>query len=150
MADFEIDLSGLEELKDDLQKAVKAYPDKAQETLEVLGKQFKKDTIKETYKAVNKKSGNLVKGYKVEKVHGYGMGMEVDFYAKAPHFHLIENGHEIILPKTRKGKSRKNGGKNKGFVPGRLIVKKVRGDYKEIVPEKMKKMVDEILEECNL
>lgn len=143
-------LGDLEGLEKDLSKAIQLYPDKAQDTLEQLGKKFRNETIKETYRAVNKMTGNLQKGYKLSKVHGYGKNMEIDFRGEAPHFHLIENGHEIILPKTRKGKRRKHGGENRGFVPGRLIVKKVKGDFGEIVPKQLDKMAKEILRECEL
>ena len=147
---FTLSLNGLEELQTDMRRAVKLYPNKAEEALERSGKEFKQMVVKETKEAVKKKTGNLITGYKLDPVQGYGVNMEKNFRGTAPHFHLIENGHEKVLPKTRKGKKLKNGGKNVGFVPGRLMVYATRKKYTLIFPEKMKKVCDEILRESGL
>ena len=57
----------------------------------------------------------------------------------ARHFHLIENGHNLV----------KNG-QIIGFVPGKHIMEKTRNDYKDIVPEKFEEMLDDILRESDL
>lgn len=142
-----IEVTGLEELREDLEKAIKLYPDKAQETLEKNGKQFKTRVVKLTRSTVKKRTGNLIKGYKVLPVEGYGVHMEVKFCATAPHFHLIEHGHRL-LANGYNGKYRKE--MKKEFVPGYQIVKKTREEYKEILPKEFEKMIDEILEACNL
>lgn len=140
MDDFQLDLNGLNELQQDLKRAIKIYPDKAQENLVILGKQFKSRAIKITRSAVKKHSGKLIKGYKLDPVIGFGINMQVDFRGAAPHFHLIENGHEQIT---------KNG-RNVGFVAGRQIVKQCRDEYSAIVPIALAKMTAEILRECDL
>lgn len=147
---FTLSLNGLEELQADMRRAIKRYPNKAEEALERSGKEFKQMVVQETKQAVKRKTGNLIKGYKVDPVTGYGINMETNFRGTAPHFHLLENGHEKVLPKTRKGKKLKNGGKNVGFVPGRLMVHATRKKYAVIFPEKMKKVCDEILRESGL
>lgn len=147
---FTISLNGLEELQADMKKAIQLYPNKAEEALEKAGKDFKRKVVKETKVAVNRKTGNLLKGYKVDPVSGYGLNMETNFRGTAPHFHLIENGHELVRPKTRKGKKLKNGGQTIGFVPGRLIVRQVRNDYARIFPDTMRKVCDSILRESGL
>lgn len=147
---MEIRLDGIEELQQDLLRAVRAEPGMAREALEKAGKQFKSTVIKETYSAVEKKTGNLVKGYKLDPVEGFGNAMHINFRATAPHFHLIENGHEQVTHKTKNGKKLKNGGRNIGFVPGRLIVSKVRVKYATKFPEEVAKQFNKMLEENGL
>lgn len=141
----EFSISGLEELAKDLERARKVYPDKVGETLIKLGKDFKKDVVKETKSAVDLNTGNLIKGYKVDNSNVYSKKGEVKFKSTAPHGHLIEYGHEQVVG-GKKGK----GGKTVGFVPGRLIIHSVNEKYGTIVPERGKQVIDEILGENNL
>lgn len=158
MDDMGFDLKGFEELKENLASAIKKYPDLAEERLEDTAKKFKNRVIKITRSAVDRKTGNLIKGYKLDKLRGYGINMEKNFKATAPHFHLIEHGHEIITPKTKtvktkRGKKKvnlKNGGQSKGWVPGRLIVKQARDEYSEIMPKVMQELIEDITRECGL
>ena len=57
----------------------------------------------------------------------------------ARHFHLIENGHNLV-----------RGGRIVGFVPGKHIMEKTRNEYENIVPQRFEEMVDEILKEGDL
>lgn len=148
-----IDIRGFDETKAALMEAAKKYPDLAKSALEDTGRKFRNDVVKETYRAVEKRTGNLTKGYKLGKVERFGELMQVNFYAEGkrnPHFHLIENGHKLVTPKTRKGKKLKNGGKNIGTVPGRLIVGKVRKDYDGKLQKKIKDELDRLLKESGL
>ena len=147
---MEIRLDGMEELRADLLRAVRAEPGMARTALEKAGKKFKSAVMKETYSAVEKNTGNLAKGYKLDKVEGFGNNMHINFRATAPHFHLIENGHEQVSQKTRKGKKLRNGGRNIGFVPGRLIVAKVRVEYGTKFPKDVAEQFNKMLEENNL
>lgn len=146
----EVDLEGLRELQDSMLQAVRQYPDMTQKALEQEGKQFKKDVIKETNSAVFRKTGKLAKGYRLDKVEGYGSDMHINFRATAPHFHLIENGHRKVSPKTKRGKRLKNGGQNLGFVPGRLIVAAVRARYDIRMPKDVMEHFDRLLKENGL
>ena len=147
---MEIRLDGMEELQADLLRAVRAEPGMARTALEKAGKKFKSAVIKETYSAVEKKTGNLAKGYKLDQVEGFGNNMHINFRATAPHFHLIENGHNQVSQKTRKGKKLRNGGEVIGFVPGRLIVSKVRVEYGTEFPKEVAKQFNKMLRENNL
>lgn len=148
--DVVISLNGLEELRASMEQAVRIWPNKVEESIEESGKELKKEVIQETKSAVNRKTGNLIKGFKLDKMQNYGIHMEQNFRGTAPHFHLIENGHEKVKQYKRRGKKIKDGGKNIGFVPGRLIVGKVRRTYKDKFYENMQKTCDEILKESKL
>lgn len=135
---FDIDCK---EFKESLEKAIKKYPDKAEERMIQISNRFKKDVINETKRVVKVRTGKLVKGFKLAKIRGYGANIERDFMGTAPHFHLIENGHNQLD---------KNGVK-KGFVEGKHIVKNEREKYDEyVMPFEMKKLLDDITKECGL
>ena len=152
---MDITITGLEELTEDLEKAIKLYPNKAKETLQSTGQEFRKRAKKITHEAVFEKTGNLVKGYKLEPVKEVGVDMHVNFRATAPHFHLIENGHNQVKQYTKTLKNGdeielKGGGQVIGFVPGRLIVHQAREEYRVKMPQIMDEMLEEILRESDL
>ncbi|EOS27623.1 hypothetical protein C806_00070 [Lachnospiraceae bacterium 3-1] len=148
---MEVTIDGIEELREEFQTAIKKYPCIAEEALLAAGKKFRNAVKKETRSATFTGTGNLLKGYKLDPVEGYGPYMHINFRATAPHFHLIENGHELVTHKTKNGKKLRNGGQNIGFVPGRLIVAAVRADYNESkFPEEMEKALEKLLKESNL
>lgn len=82
-------------------------------------------------KAIGRKWGH--------KKVGDSVGMAVMVWNSARHFHLIEDGHNLV----------KNG-KTIGFVPGKHIMEHTRNEYKDIVPQKFEEMVDDILKESDL
>ncbi len=149
MAD--VSITGIGELMEEMQDAIRKYPDIAREALEVSGKKFKNAVKKETRSATFTHTGNLMKGYKLDEVEGYGSYMHINFRATAPHFHLIENGHELVSQRTKRGEKLKNGGQNIGFVPGRMIVSAVRADFSENkFPEEMEKAMERLLKGSRL
>lgn len=136
----EFELSGLDKLTSDLEKAVKIYPDFAEDSLKKMGRQLKKDVVKETKATVKKHTGKLLKGYKVSRVQGYGANMYVEFSGTAPHFHLIENGHVKKSPS----------GQTLGFKEGYHVVSKTAANYNDKMGEAVNTMVDKILRESDL
>jgi hypothetical protein len=140
LSDIDFDIDGFDELQESLTKAIKKYPDMAADRLEDTSKSFKKRVIQITRQATTTHTGNLIKGFKLDKMRGYGINMEKDFRGTAPHFHLIENGHEQVTAD----------GKKIGWVPGLQIVKQARDEYVEIIPEEMQKLIDDITRECDL
>lgn len=144
MDDFII--SGFEELQSDIKKAISYYPNKAEKTLEGEGRKFKKLAKENTNKMVKTRTGNLTKGYRTTKATGFRENMEVNFMAenkKNPHFHLIENGHDVYAGK--KGKAVKV-----GYKSGYHMIQRTKEEYKEILPKSLEKMRDEILKEAGL
>ena len=142
---FKFSFGGLEEFQRDLEKAIKKAPAQAEETLTELAKDFKASARKKAkaeLKHVKRKDGD--KKWAIDRRWGHklvdgGLGAAALVWNSAPHFHLVEDGHQLV-----------RGGRVIGFVPGKHIMEKTRNDYKDIVPERFEKMVDDILKESDL
>ena len=88
-------------------------------------------TGSEKNKAIKRKWGT--------KVIEENVGATALVWNSARHFHLIENGHNLV-----------RGGRIVGFVPGKHIMEKTRNEYENIVPQRFEEMIDEILKEGDL
>lgn len=146
MADsFEFSFEGLEEFERDLERAVRKAPVQAEETLVELAKEFKTSAKKKANAELKHiKRGEKDKKYAIKRKWGHklvddGVGATVLVWNSAPHFHLVENGHNLV-----------RGSRTVGFVPGKHIMERTRNEYKDIVPERFEKMIDDILKECDL
>ena len=142
--DWDFEMTGLNELEKDLTKAIKKCPEQAKETLDTLGKDFKKSAKARANRELkpHKRSEGKNKAIKRKwgsKVVDENIGMTALIYNSARHFHLVENGHNIV-----------RGGRVIGFVSGKHIMKKTRQEYSDIVPERFEKMVDNVLKGCDL
>lgn len=142
---FNFNIGGLEELQNGLEKAIKKCPVQAKETLKQLGKDFRKTAyhnanaaLKPHIRSKDDKKGAIKRKWD-SKVIDEGLGATALIWNSARHFHLIENGHNIV-----------RGGRVVGFVPGKHIMEKTRNDYKDIVPERFEQMVDDILKGSDL
>jgi hypothetical protein len=142
--DFNID--GLVDLQQDLTKAIRLYPDMAEQRLRRITINFRKDVIEEEKKVIKnddvrtKNKLTTTQGFTIGKTRGYNENMEVDFSAKSKIFHLVENGHQIT-----------KGGQSKGWVKGNYVVKKMRIKYAEyVMPFEMDKLLTDITKACKL
>ncbi|AQP40864.1 hypothetical protein DO83_02535 [Anaerostipes hadrus] len=146
-----LEFDGLNDLVDGLENAVSKYPDLAEASLKREQRDFKKDMIRETWSAVDKHTGNLVRGFRFSAIRGNRSNMETDFYAegskKGAHFHLVNNGHEMVTVVSRNGKKVQGGGKTVGFVAGRRIKEPVIERWHQEHAKRAEKMLEKIHEE---
>lgn len=139
---IKINIDGIDELTSAINSLVKEYPDEMEMGLRRVALGMKRSTVQKMRERTREHTGNLVKkGVKVDKVKGYGSNLSVDIYGNQPHFHLIENGHEIIDPKT---------GENKGFAPGKHMMADTITEYREKYPEEMEKLVVRVIKKKGL
>jgi len=144
-SEFEFEFEGLEELEKDLTKAIKACPTKAEDTLKDIAKDFKKSAKKRAnseLKPHERTGGDKNKAIKRKwghKLVDENMGATALVYNSARHYHIIENGHNLV-----------KGGQIIGFVPGKHIMEKTRNEYENIVPQRFEQMVDDILKGSDL
>ena len=146
MADsFEFSFDGLEEFQHALEKAIQKAPAQAEQTLLEVAKEFKasaKRKANSELKHVEREGDD--KKWAIKRRWGHKMvddrlGATVLVWNSAPHFHLVENGHNLV-----------RGGNVIGFVPGKHIMEKTRHEYEDIVPERFEKMVEDVLKESGL
>lgn len=152
-SEFDFDFDSFEELRSGFDQMAKKFPDYAENSLRKEGEEFKKAVKKEALQATDKHTGNLTKGFRLSPVRNVGGIIQQDFMAegqKNPHWHLIEKGHEIITPFTRKGKKLKNGGKVVGFVPGRRIIPKVLKAWGPKHEERLRHVLENLKKEVDL
>lgn len=134
-------LEGFDEIAESMTRAIKEYPDLAEDRLNEIARNFKKDVVKETESKVKKHTGKMIKGFKLDKAKGYNENLSIDFRGTAPHFHLIENGHEQV---TKDGKSI-------GWVEGKHIVRDMREKYQDyVMPFESEKLIKDIVRECKM
>lgn len=154
--DFEFDTATFDELREALEKVEKIYPDYVEKELKKEGREFSKAVKKEALAATNKHTGNLTTGFKLGPVkHINGVYLE-EFMAegktkrKNPHWHLVENGHEIITPFKKNGKKLKSGGKCVGFVPGKRIVSAVLKNWGGKHEERLRRVLQRVKDDAGL
>ena len=156
-----VNIEGLEELQESFEKIIRSYPDKGAELLRDQARELRKDVLKKVrndmdYNPEGKRSLSKASSYEISEVQGYGQRQYVEVSAKAPHFHLLENGHQVVLPRTRtitdkNGEKRKvvlkNGGANRGYVPGYKMMDRSTREREREMPEAVKKLVDTMFDE---
>lgn len=142
---FVMRVDGLEDLEKSLKDLSKKYPDKAGELLIKDARELRKDVVKETKDVTKTKSSSKyslgkVGSYKISPVQGFGSNQFVEISAKAPHFHLVEHGHNLILPS----------GEHRGFVQGKHMMETTIKKHQENMPNIVSDMVDKLLKEEGL
>ncbi|MCQ4637674.1 hypothetical protein NE619_13150 [Anaerovorax odorimutans] len=144
-------VSGIDELQHDFEQAVQLYPELAQKRLR-RHKFRLKNYVKKLVCEKVKTDRGLTKGFSASD-KGDINELRVEFSAegkKNPHFHLIEEGHDIVMPFTRNGTVRKDGGQVKGYVPGIKAIPQASKNYEEIFETDIRDMADELLKKAGL
>lgn len=116
MSSVKFVFNGYEELTEAVEKVEKAAPDYMRAAIVKAGNDFKKDAVTKTRLRTQKKTGNLLAGYKSTVVLKAGSLRSFEAQVnggnrKAFHFHLLEHGHkryEQMFPKVH------GGGRGKG------------------------------------
>lgn len=142
---MKFEIYDLEELEEDLKKAIKKAPAQAEETLLKLAKDFKKSAKKKAnaelkpHKREEEQEKKAIKRKWGHEVVDDNIGATALVWNSARHFHLIENGHNLVKK-----------GRPIGFVPGKHIIERTKNEYEDIVPQRFQQMIDDILKECDL
>lgn len=149
MGETGLSVEGLEELSEQMRDAIRVYPDLAEEKLREVANDFRRSVIEREKKViwddtavVSKKKITTKRGFSLSRTKGYRENMEIDFRAEAPHFHLVENGHEQVTKKGRKV----------GWVRGNHVVKLERKTYEKnkVMSTAMKDVLKELTKRSSL
>ncbi|MCI8951617.1 MAG: hypothetical protein HFG50_15815 [Lachnospiraceae bacterium] len=147
MATFEFRMEGIEELENDLRETIEDCPKELKKGLNGIANDFRKSARKRTPDYKNHKGNPKLKLKRRYNKYAFVQDDKtgVLIYNDAPHFHLVERGHQLV-----RGGKLGEGGKVVGFVPGKHMMEKTKNEYEEIVPEKLEKILDDILKERDL
>lgn len=143
--DAEIKLDGLDDLMKSLEELAKKYPDRAGELLQKEARDTRTEVTKNIREHLNtdgssKRSLAKAGSYAVSPVQNYGVNQYVELSAKSPHFHLIENGHELIDHRT--------GSKmGKGFVLGYKFMDEAIRKAQLTMPKTAEKMIETLIKD---
>lgn len=135
MASFDFKIEGLDELETDLRFATNEYPNEMRSGLRKIANEFKKSCKARTPDGTD---DNKDQSKKLRNKFGVKTKTEGDttlalVYNSARHFHLVENGHNLV-----------RGGKVIGWVPGKHMMEQTRNEYQDIVPEKFEQLRNEV------
>lgn len=141
MATFNFQMEGIEDLENDIRKAIEECPKKLKKELNNIANDFRKSARKRTPDYKHHKGNPKLK---LKRCYGKWAFVEDDktgvlVYNSAPHFHLVEQGHNLV-----------RGDQIIGFVPGQHMMEKTKNEYEEIVPERFRNILDEILRGSDL
>lgn len=136
------DVKGIDDLSLKIKRLANEYPEDTKREFKRVAYKLKNSCLKRINERTDEITGKLAKkGVDVSPVKGRGANLLVDIYGNQPHFHLIENGHEIIDPKT---------GENKGFVPGFNCMADTITEYREKYPAEMEILVERMIRKKGL
>lgn len=166
------DILGLEDLQEDVRALLDKYPSEMEDELEKITTDFKKDVNKKfPHGGKTGKQYAVSKSWKKDKLHDSltGMTVGVELTNEAPHFHLVEFGHNLLVMPERYAavqngtafhgqknmKIKSNKGSDRlirlGFVKGKHYCEKTRNEWNngEFV-RRVEKRVDKFLKKHNL
>lgn len=174
VSDFEFKINGLKELQNDIEKCFKKYPEESSKKIYNLAGRFTKDVNAKFPSKYGNGKRALGKSWKREreKTMFAGYTVQINVRNAAPHFHLVENGHEGVIPESQyaayiknKGQSASAEKRNKmpgkatkgsyrlktiGFVPGKHYCEKTRNEWQRSFPEEVEQFVDKMLKDNRL
>lgn len=135
-----LQITGADELAADMKAMIDQYPEEASNALHEIAEEFNND-VNSKYPASYKDSGkSSLKRWKIEGAKE-GNSHFVTSTNRAPHFHLVENGHE---------KYDFHGHYTGGWVPGKHYAEKTREEYQDKYPEMIEQSIERQLEKHNL
>lgn len=142
MADFDIDMSGMDLFRANLVALERDFPKQAKSMLLKVGSKAATITKKKARQLVKKNSGNYLRSIKRGKVW---KGADGQFYVRvypsskiAPHAHLIENGHRIV------GKDGKEHGFKEGYHVFEKAVKAMDSQFESILVSEFEKIMGKL------
>lgn len=163
------DVFGFDELEKTFEKMQPRFQEKGEAFLSAAARQMKKRAKQMTPKV----SGNLYKSWREKKPKGYKNGKTLVslVYTKAPHAHLFDLGHKMVV-RTRErndngryakeaeriGKTTKlnvaqrygMGVKEAGYVEGRRVREKALNELNDRVLKDAQKVLDTMTKEMQL
>lgn len=132
---MELKIEGLNEVEHGLSTLVKESKVAANQGLIGIARELRKTARSRTPDSGKASKQKLKKKYYIRTVEKTDSNVTVMVGNSAPHFHLVELGHELII-----------GGKNCGFVEGKHFFEKTVNEYENIAPTTLEKKIGETID----
>ena len=133
---LQLEIEGIDALVEDAKKLVEVCPRSMSNALFKVAKNFNEDVNSKMPGSYSER----IRKWKVESGKE-GNSLYVNSTNRAPHFHLVENGH---------AKYDFHGNYTGGFVPGRHYAERTRQEYETKYPEFMRERMDRLLKKYKL
>lgn len=131
---------GLEGLLEDMHGMVSRVPDDVNKAVIKTAKNWTKDCNAKMPSSYKDGSKGLKRWKTKKNYNSTGMLSSVEVTNKAPHFHLVENGHRKFI----------NGVDTGGFVEGKHYAEKTRAEYERKYPDAMQAAISRALADRGL
>ena len=132
MASRVFDVTELDTFARNMQRSAQQFQRKQKTFLLKEGTKLKRKTVSRA-RTLGRKTGNYIKSIKRGKVYEYDGAQAVRVYSTAPHAHLIEEGHRMVL----------HDGTEVGFVPGHHVFEVAAKGFEPQYLEDVDNMLDE-------
>lgn len=129
-----LEIKGLDEFQKKIQTVERRAPDRILKELDKQGNYLRRKARPNTPKG---RTGNLRKGYRLTQTEKVGKGYEKGFFNKAPHHHLVNNGHRKVS----------RSGKLLGWTPGVFYIEKTIAEEKPVIMSDLQGWLDELYKE---
>ena len=141
MADnFRVEIEGLEDLRSKMEKCAEDFPDQANLAMKRCAADWRKDVNAKMPSSYSTGKKPIPKNWKSEYTYNrYQVCDSVTIYNKAPHWHLVENGHR---------KFDFHGHDTGGFVPGGHYAADTNDEWEDKFPEEINNQLDKALAEA--
>lgn len=145
-----VEISGMDELCKEIEKLAEKYPDAAEAAVKKEAKivvSMIRTEVDGKIKGHGSRPGALRKGFKVGGIKNFSNKMVAVITSSAPHYHLVEEGHDLYthLQKGRSGKGKIGSNVKIGEVKPKKIVAKVMAIRSEEAEEMAIRVLEEIL-----
>lgn len=130
MAGNSFKVEGFDEFRKKVRTIEKKAPDRILKELDRQGNKLRRKARENT----PVKSGRLKKGYRLTKAEKSGGGYEKGLYNRAPHHHLVNNGHKKVTP----------GGREIGWTPGVFYIEKTVAQQQPIIMSELQSWLNEL------
>lgn len=136
-----ISIDGVDELAAEMRQMAERYPDQCNSAMRKVAKEFREDVNSQFpgHYATGKRP--FAKNWKTKyETSAFGVITEATVYNKAPHWHLVENGHRKFI----------HGRSTGGFVPGKHYAERTRADFESRYPDIMDVAITAALRKAGL
>lgn len=140
-----LEIEGIDEWKREAREVIRQYPEKGAEFLDNQGKKLAQMVKSRTKTGP---TGKLKKSWRRNKPKEKNGVLKVEVKSTAPHAHLYEYGHRLVLVRhLKRGKKKKV---EVGFVPGRFPLQTSFDDVEKDWDSELESWFDDLVKELEV